>query len=323
LKKSHKKWISVIIPLLLGFFFIIYAYNTFSSEEIEEIKINLKNVDYFYIFLSVVFGFIGSFLRSYRWKYTLKHLNYKVGIINRFFAVNVGYLMNMFVPRSGEISRALILKSYNEVPFDKGFGTIVAERMVDFFLFLAMIGVVFFLQFHVVKIFVLEVIPLQKIILFALVIILLFFAFIFYYLKRKKDVFLIKKIKGFKEGVWSLFQMKNKWLFLFHTLLIWVSYIFMLWIAIFAFPETSTLDLTAVLTTFVVGSIAITFTNNGFGSYPFLVAQILLFYEISAPIGTAFGWVVWIVQTILILVLGLISLFLLPILNKLKRKSST
>jgi len=309
----------------LGFFFIIYAYNSFSNEEIEQIKINFKNVDYFYLFISVIFGFIGSFLRSYRWKYTLRHLNYKVGIENRFFAVNVGYLMNMFIPRSGEISRALILKNYNNIPFDRGFGTIVAERFIDLFLLLAMITAIFFLQFHIVKTFVLDVIPMQKIIFWGLIVILMFFIFvvILYYSKPKTISFLIKKLKGFKEGVLSLFQMKNKWLFLFHTLLIWISYIFMLWITIFAFPETSTLDLTAVLTTFVVGSIAITFTNNGFGSFPFLVSQILLFYEISSPVGTAFGWIVWIVQTILILVLGFLSLFLLPILNKTKRKNST
>jgi len=310
--------------LLIGSFFITYAYNTFSDQEIEEIKINFKNVNYFYIFLSVIFGFIGTYLRSYRWKYTLKHLNYEVGFANRFFAVNVGYMMNTFVPRSGEISRALILKSYNNVRFDKGFGTIIAERIIDLFLLFSIIGVVFFLQFNILKIFVLDVISLQKIILFSSIAILtpLCLFIFFYYLKPKTIRFLIKKIKGFKEGILSLFQMKNKWLFLFHTLLIWISYIFMLWIAIFAFPETSTLDLTAVLTTFVVGSIAITFTNNGFGSYPFLVSQILLFFEIPSPVGTAFGWVVWIVQIILILVLGLISLFLLPIFNKNKYKNN-
>ena len=46
-------------------------------------------------------------------------------------AVSIGYLMNMTVPRSGEISRAVILKKYNGVPFDKAFGTIIAERIVD------------------------------------------------------------------------------------------------------------------------------------------------------------------------------------------------
>jgi hypothetical protein len=92
----------------------------------------------------------------------------------------------------------------------------------------------------------------------------------------------------------------------------------MFWVSIFAFPETSTLSFTAVLTTFVVGSIAIAFTNNGLGSYPFLVSEILIFYGISATIGTAFGWVVWTAQTVFTLTLGLVSLFVLPLFNKQK-----
>jgi len=308
----------VIIPLLLGFFFIIYAYNKFSKEEIQQIKINFQNANYFYIFLSVIFGFLGSYLRSFRWKYTLEHLSYKVPFVNQFFAVNIGYLMNMFIPRSGEISRALVLKNYNNVPFDKSFGTIIAERIIDLVLLLAMIIFIFFIQFNVVKTFVLDVAPKEKILFVGIVVffVLLISSIIFRYSKLKFISLIIKKLAGFRDGIFSILRMKKKWHFLFYTLLIWVSYVMMLWIAIFAFPETSTLSVKAVLTTFVVGSIAITFTNNGLGSYPFLVSQILLFYKISTPLGTAFGWAVWIVQTILILFLGLISLFLLPVLNK-------
>src|SRR5690554_3268104 len=99
-------------------------------------------------------------------------------------------------------------------------------------------------------------------------------------------------------------------------LLIWIAYVLMFWVSIFAFPETSDLNFTAVLTTFVVGSIAIAFTNNGLGSYPFLVAEILLFYGISATVGSAFGWIVWSSQTLFTAVLKLSSLFLLPVLNR-------
>jgi len=318
LKKSIKKWLSIIIPLLLGFFFILYAYNTFSAQEIQQIKIYFQSADYLYIFFSVIFGFLGTYLRSFRWRYTLEQLNYKVAFKNQFFAVNVGYLMNMFIPRSGEISRALILKNYNNVPFDKGFGTVIAERIIDLILLFAMIIFIFFVQFDLVKTFILDVIPKEKIIFISIIGFFVLFSLIilFRYSKLKFISLIISKLAGFKDGIFSILRMRRKWHFLFYTLLIWISYIMMLWIAIFAFPETSTLSITGVLTTFVVGSIAITFTNNGLGSYPFLVSQILIFYQISAPLGTAFGWVVWIVQTILILFLGLISLFLLPILNK-------
>ncbi len=318
MSKPVKKWLSIIIPLILGIFFIVYAYNQFTKDEIELIKQNFKNANYFYIFLSVIFGFIASFARSYRWKYTLEHLGYDVPFKNQFLAVNVSYLMNMFIPRSGEISRALVLKNYNNVPFDKGFGTIIAERVVDLVVLFAMVGLIFFLQFDVVKTFVLDYIPQEKIILFGTIGILLFAVlFTFYrYSKLKIITSLKEKLSGLKEGILSVINMKTKWQFLFYTILIWISYVLMFWVSIFAFPETSGLSFVAVLTTFVVGSIAIAFTNNGLGSYPFLVSEILLFYGITATVGTAFGWVVWTAQTVFTIVLGLVSLFLLPVLNR-------
>lgn len=320
MSKPIKKWLSIIIPLLLGIFFIVFAYSRFSHEEIEQIRYNFKNANYFYIFLSVIFGFIGSFARSYRWKYTLEHLGYNVPFKNQFLAVNVSYLMNMFIPRSGEISRALVLKNYNQVPFDKGFGTIIAERVVDLVLLFMMVVLVFFLQFEIVKTFVLDYIPKDKIMVVGTVGILLFIAAftVYRYSKLKIIIALKDKLSGLKEGVLSVVNMKTKWPFLLHTVLIWISYVLMFWVSIFAFPETSTLSFTAVLTTFVVGSIAIAFTNNGLGSYPFLVSEILIFYGISATIGTAFGWVVWTAQTVFTLTLGLVSLFVLPLFNKQK-----
>ncbi len=316
--KPVKKWLSILIPLLLGIFFIVYAYNQFSAEEIKQIQFNFKNANYFYIFLSIVFGFIASLARSYRWRYALEHLGYNVPFKNQFLAVNISYLMNMFIPRSGEISRALVLKNYNNLPFDKGFGTIIAERVVDLVVLVGMVFLIFFLQFDILKTFVLDYIPQEKIILFSTItLFILVISFTIYrYSKLRIILSLKEKLTGVKDGMFSIIHMKTKWPFLFYTLLIWISYILMFWVSIFAFPETSNLSFTAVLTTFVVGSIAIAFTNNGLGSYPFLVSEILLFYGISATIGTAFGWVVWTAQTIFTLVLGLISLFLLPLLNK-------
>ena len=82
--------------------------------------------------------------------------------------------------------------------------------------------------------------------------------------------------------------------------------------------ETSTLPLGAVITSFIVGSVAIAFTNSGFGSYPFLMAKILLFYNISETAGSAFGWIIWTSQMLLLVFLGALSFLLLPILNRSK-----
>lgn len=304
----------------MGFFFIVYAYDQFTQEQLQEIFAYFKTADYFYIFISIIFGFVGSFARSYRWKYTLEHLGYDVPFKNQFLAVNISYLMNMFIPRSGEVSRALVLRNYDHVPFDKGFGTIVAERVVDLILLFLFVVVVFFLQFEIVKTFILDYIPQEKIIFILLV--GLFFSSVLFVVYRYSKLSLIlslkEKLSGLKEGILSVVKMKSKWPFLFYTILIWASYLMMFWFSVFVFPETSALSFKAVLTTFVVGSIAIAFTNNGLGSYPFLVTEILLFYGIPATVGSAFGWIVWTSQTLFTIMLGLSSLFLLPVLNRRK-----
>ena len=233
-------------------------------------------------------------------------------------AVSIGYLMNMTIPRSGEISRALILKKYDNIPFDKGFGTIVAERVVDTVILLFLVLLAFFVQFDVVKAFILDKIPMEEVFWIMGLGSLLFICVVFIYIYSKHAVVLtIKgKIAGLKEGVLSIFKMKNKGGFLFHTALIWSSYIMMFYVTIFTLDETSTISIGAVLSSFIVGSLAIAVTSSGFGTYPVLIAKILLFYSIPETVGTAYGWIVWTSQIVLVLILGVLSFLLLPVFNR-------
>jgi uncharacterized protein (TIRG00374 family) len=320
LKAKIGKWLSILLPLFLGIFLIYYSYNQFSDTEIQEIKKHFKNANYNYLNFSIFIAFLGSASRAYRWKYVLDQMGYKTTFANNFMAVSIGYLMNMTVPRSGEISRALVLKKYNNVPFDKGFGSIIAERIVDMIILLGLIIVALFVQYDVLKTFVIDKIPLQKLILFLVLGTVLFIAFILIYIYSKlKFILQIKeKISGLKEGLLSILHMEKKWAYLGHTIFIWFSYLYMFYIGLLVIPETNSLPLGAVISTFIVGSVAIAFTNSGFGSYPFLIAKILLFYHISETAGSAFGWIIWTSQMLLLVFLGAISFLLLPILNRSK-----
>jgi len=145
-----------------------------------------------------------------------------------------------------------------------------------------------------------------------------FVSFILLYKYSKLKIVLLfkEKITGLKEGLLSIIHMKDKWNYFFQTVLIWFSYIVTYYVATKVIPETSSLSIEAMITCFVVGSIAIAFTNSGFGAYPFLTSKVLLFYAIAEPAGTSFGWIIWTSQMILVLVLGLLSFLLLPILNR-------
>ncbi|WP_396177523.1 YbhN family protein [Flavobacterium sp.] len=318
MKKKISKWLSILLPLLLGVILIVYQYHQFTADQLVEMKGYFRNANYLYIYLSLFIATFGFASRAYRWKFSLEHMGYTSKLSNNIMAVCIGYFMNLTIPRSGEISRAVIVKKYEDVPFDKAFGTIVAERIVDLMLFFLFVFTALILQFKVLKNFIISTIPFEKLILLALIGFTGFIIFVLLWIYSKWTfiLFIKEKLAGLMEGMLSIVKMKKKWPFLFHSLFIWFTYILMFYVAIFALDETSTISLGAVITAFVIGSLAIGFTNSGFGAFPLLIAQIFLLYHIPETVGTAFGWLVWISQTALTVVLGSLSFLLLPLLNK-------
>ncbi len=320
MRKILSKWLSTILPLALGAVLIFYSYNQYTQEQIDTIKSFFVQADYTYIYVSLLISTIGVASRAYRWKFSLRQMGYESGFWNNFFAVSIGYLVNMSIPRSGELSRALVLKKYNDIPFDKSFGSIVAERIVDLIVLFLLVALAFLVQFDVVKAFVLDKIPLRKtLLILGIGSVLIITAMLFYFYSQLSFVLKIKqKVSGLKEGLLSVYHMEDKRAFLLHTGIIWGSYILMFYVTIFALEGTSNLSFGAVLTSFIVGSMAIAVTSSGFGTYPVLMAKILLVYQIDEPVGVAFGWIVWTAQVILLVATGAISFLLLPLFNRKK-----
>jgi glycosyltransferase 2 family protein len=319
LKSSIRNWLTILIPLFIGIAIIYYQFSTLTSEEIEKIKISFEKANYYYILLSLLIACIGYWSRAYRWKFALNHLGYQTKFSTNFFTVSVSYLVNLTVPRSGEISRAALLKKYENVPFDKGFGTIVAERIVDFLIFLFFVGIGIISQYNTIIQFLLSKnISLITFLYYAIgaVLLAVLFLMIWIYAEWKIILVLKQKFSGLIEGMTTIFKMKDKWKYLFHSFFIWFSYLTMFYVAIFALPETSDISFDIVIMGFIFGSLAVGFSNGGLGAYPFSIALVFSLYGIANDIGTAFGWLVWTSQTILAIVLGLVSYLLLPIFNR-------
>ena len=135
-KRRFGKLLSIALPLLLGLFLIIYQYRQFTPAQLQEMKRYFRTADYFYIGLSLVVALFGYLSRAHRWTYSLRHMGYRSSFKNNLLAVCISYFINLTIPRSGEISRAVVVKKYESVPFDKAFGSIVAERVVDLIIFL-------------------------------------------------------------------------------------------------------------------------------------------------------------------------------------------
>jgi len=274
-----------------------------------------------WILLSMLFGLLSHLSRAYRWKFLLEPLGYKPRFLNSFMAVMVAYLANFGIPRSGEVLRAVTISSYEKIPFEKAFGTIISERIADFIMLMLVVSLALLLQTEYLLDYFEENNINPFLTIAALFGLLAIGVLILKQIKKSKRGILLKVknfAKGLLEGMRSILKMKQKGAFLFHTLFIWGMYLSMFSILIFTVPETSSLPFGVIMVAFVVGSFAISATNGGIGVYPIAIGASLMLFGINKEAGEAFGWITWGTQTLMVIIIGGLSFLFLPILNRQK-----
>ncbi|WP_317168304.1 lysylphosphatidylglycerol synthase transmembrane domain-containing protein [Pelagihabitans pacificus] len=309
----------IIIPIALGIFLVWYLYYSTTEAQREQILGYIKKADPIWIMVSVLIGMLSHVSRAIRWNYLLEPMGYRPKITNNVLIILTAYLTNLGVPRSGEFLRATALTTYEDVPFEKGFGTIVTERVVDVLMLLLIIITALLFQTELILGFLKES-GLGIVGSLSILLIGILGLFIAIRLIRKSTAGFALKVKSFlknmMEGILSIGKMRNKWAFIAHTIFIWFAYFAMFWVVKFTVPETTDASLGALLIAFVGGAIAMMTTNGGFLAYPVAVSKSLEIFSISAVSGTAFGWIMWISQTLMIVVFGAISFLVLPLWNK-------
>ncbi|MCF2876031.1 flippase-like domain-containing protein [Tenacibaculum sp. Cn5-1] len=309
-----KKVLKVILPLVLGGFLVWYS---LSKVSIDTLLQYFKDANYWWIALGLFFGILSHLSRAYRWKFLLEPIGYKPDLGNSTMAVLVAYLVNYAVPRAGEVSRAAVMTNYEGIPFEKGFGTIVAERIADVVMMLLIITITLFVQFDFIYELLTKNFDPIKIGVLLVLLVLGGFVFTRYVKKAQSGIGLKIKsfVSGLVEGVTSIFKMKHKWAFIFHTVFIWVMYVMMFWATIPAI-EGLQVPFGGVLIGFIAGGFSIAATNGGVGLYPVAVAGALALFGVSEEPATAFGWIMWTAQTAMIIVFGGLAFLLLPLYNK-------
>jgi len=319
LKSSIKKTLKTILPILLGVFLVWYSYYSTSEEDRSEIIHYIKNADLFWVGVSVFLGILTHLSRAVRWNYLLQPLGYKPKLFNNILIILTAYFTNLGIPRSGEILRATALATYEHVPFQKGFGTIVTERVIDLVMLFLIVAIALFLQTDIIWGF-LQQKGFNLILLLVLIGSgLLVLSLGMYVVKKSNSKFALKLktfLRGLLEGILSIFRIKNKWSFVLHTLFIWLAYIAMFWVIKYTVLETVDLSVSQLLVAFVAGAFAMSATNGGIGIYPIAVSSALAIFGISKVSGDAFGWIMWISQTLMIVVFGAISFLILPLWNR-------
>ena len=307
------KWFKKIFPPILGLFLIYYSYlNTTSAERIE-IYSSMKSADYKFVFLSICIGILSHLSRSIRWKAMLKPLGFSIKIYNSIMSVLVAFLSNLGVPRSGEFLRASSISYYEKIPFEKSFGTIVTERIIDVFI---LIGLIIY-GLTISSVIEIPKFSVNNELILTLVFLLIFGIIIYYTISKTRfKNKIINVISGLKKGLFSILKIKNKSIFIFHSLFIWVCYFLMFYVVKFSLAETYNLGFEPLFLAFLAGAIAMALTNGGIGAYPLAIAAVISQYEVSYESALALGWIVWSSQTLMIITFGSLSFVFLPILNK-------
>ena len=307
------KWFKKILPPTLGILLIYYSYiNTTPLERIE-IYSSMKSADYKFVLLSICLGILSHLSRSIRWQSMLKPLGYKIKILNSIMSVLIAFLSNLGMPRSGEFLRASSLSYYEKIPFEKSFGTIVTERIIDVIILIGLLlcGVMISSKIGIPKL------SISNELILSITSLITLLSIVYYVISKTnfKNKFKIF-ISGLKKGVLSVSKINNKPLFVFHSLFIWICYFLMFYVVKFSLPETYDLGFEPLFIAFLAGAMAMALTNGGIGVYPLAIAAVISQYEISYESALALGWIVWTSQTLMIITFGSLSFVFLPILNK-------
>jgi len=271
---------------------------------------------------------LSHYIRALRWKMLIAPLSYTPKNSNVFFAVIIGFFFNLLFPRLGELMKCTMLGKHEKIPVNQLIGTMVAERIVDVICLVLVISITISSQFHVVGEYAQELwtkfvqkisIDVQQLTMYSISIIVLLFliGWLFKKMASQKRISKIKTLViGATEGLLSIRHLKNKPLFFLYTFLIWFLYLSSIKIGFMALNELTDLGWIPSITILTFGSFAMIVTQGGIGAYQLAVQKTLGFYGINQVVGLAFGWLIWSLQTLLLIIFGPISMGLMSILNK-------
>ena len=315
---SNKINLKNLLPIFIGVFCIYYSFKDISFSEFKEY---FTKINYLWVFVGIFLGALSHISRSYRWKFLIEPLGYKLGFINSVLTVFSAYLINYTVPRAGDIARGTMISKYENIPFEKAIGTIVAERAVDVLCILIIILIGLIIEFDKISNKLIDFVEESDFstVLLSVLIAVIVTATIYFVIKRFK---FYKKIKSFLsgliDGITIIFKMKNRNQFIFHSIFIWLMYVLMFYFTSKAFVDLNQVTFFQLTISFTLAALSIMLSNGGIGIYPLAVEESLGWYGVQSATGLAFGWVMWLSQTLMVVIFGGLSLFVLPFINRSK-----
>lgn len=326
-KKNNpvKTLLTIVISIAVAVFFMWLA---FRGLKFGEIKGYFAKANYLWVAAAAVFGVLAYWFRAIRWNLLFEPLGYKISNSNSFWTIAFGYLMNLTIPRSGEVARATALYGVEKVPVDKSFGTIILERVVDLICMIGFLGLTLIFKYDAILAFYkqsnINISPNKIFLILGILTAgtIAFFVFRNRFINVPVLGNVIKIINGILDGVFSIFKLKQPVLFVFYSVAIWVCYYLAAYLICFALPETSHFTFADGFFVIVVGTLGMMIpASGGIGAFHFALKLGIgaLFLSMGKSfaegeeVGLAYAFISHTMQLVLMVVLGFISI---PILAK-------
>ncbi|NBA88165.1 flippase-like domain-containing protein [Emticicia sp. CRIBPO] len=316
-----KNNLKYILPIAIG---LALLYWVFKDIDLVSLWQNFKDANYMWVGLAAILALLAHVLRAYRWKLMLEPMGYQPSTYNTTLAVLIGYLTNLALPRAGEFARSASLQKLEDIPFEKSFGAVIAERVIDVIVLFVLIGLNLLLEFDRLKGLFVEIFGDKLKNTSTLLTLaaggLIFLGLVFFLLKKNwnklENIPLVQKIIEIGKGLWNGFSsvknLKNPAVFVIVTLLIWALYYWTTYFLYISLDADGTMSFLGILTILVMGSIGMAApTMGGIGSYHFLVGKIVMLYGLTQQEGITLATFLHTMQGILfVLIFGVISLLL-------------
>ncbi|MBR5638341.1 MAG: flippase-like domain-containing protein [Muribaculaceae bacterium] len=287
---------------------------------------SLRNdVNYWWFLPVIVVSVLSHIFRALRWRLQLRAIDVHPStsaLVNSIFGT---YFVNLLFPRLGEVWRSGYIANREKASFTQVLGSMVGDRLSDTVTVALLTLFTFFIaQDKFVKFFdqrgddgsgsmFTSWVFWLLVALGVLGVLTLVWIF-----RSKSENKIIAKLRLMLRNLWdglaAIGKMDGKWMFLLYTVLIWGCYFLQLYLASFAFSCTKDLGIVAILVLFVLSSIGMAVpSNGGLGPWQFAIIFGLTLYGVGAfppstpydPQASAFAWLVWGVQTCLLIVLGI------------------
>jgi len=327
LRKGILQTTKFIAFLAVGVILLLFA---FSNVNFNRLAADLKEADYSWLLLSVLFGFIAYVSRARRWVLLINPLGYHPSLKNSFYALMTGYLANLALPRIGEITRCVALGKKEKIPVDQLIGTVVIERTIDFLSLMTIMIFLIITSGDQITIFLTESIlePIQQkvfslfgstwilwVVLFTLMVAGLFLLIRFKKRLRKIRFFakLFDLARGIINGLKTITNLKRKWEFILLTIFIWINYALMTWVVVFSIESTSHLTFNDSIFLLVIGGLAMSApVQSGLGAFHYIISRGLLIVKgIPLEDGLVYALLTHESQLIFVAIVGTISFFII------------